>query len=155
MKKAFTLIELMIVIMVIGILMGVTMKFSSNRITDLKAQSLKDRFVDNYVMVQSQNLASSYHGTGRYTTGQIIFDATTWVLALYDNVATEQLLPDMTNMKLLLSWTTSLSFSPYHMWCVVNEWTWLFFGLEVNGNKTYCFSINPNTCTLKELPCTK
>ena len=77
MKKAFTLIELMIVITVIGILMGVTMKFGSNRIVDLKAQSLKDKFVDNYAMVQSQNLSSSYHGTGRYTTGEIVFDTTT------------------------------------------------------------------------------
>jgi prepilin-type N-terminal cleavage/methylation domain-containing protein len=103
MKKAFTLIELMIVITVIGILMGVTMKFGSNRIVDLKAQSLKDKFVDNYAMVQSQNLASSYHGTGRYTTGEIIFDTTTGVLARYDTTVTEQLLPDMTNIKLLLS----------------------------------------------------
>ncbi len=153
MKKAFTLIELMIVITVIGILMGVTMKFSSNRITDLKAQSLKDAFVDNYAMVQSQNLASSYHGTWRYATGQIIFDPTTGVLAVYDTIATQQLLPDITNMRILLSWTASLSFSPYHMWCLLDVWTWVSFGLEVNRNKTYCFSINPATCSLKELPC--
>jgi hypothetical protein len=62
-------------------------------------------------------------------------------------------LPDMTNIKLLLSWTASLLFSPYHMWCMLNEWTWLSFGLEVNRNKTYCFSISSATCVLKELPC--
>ena len=68
--------ELVIVLVIIGILMGVTMKFSSNRIVDLKAQSLKDTFVDNYQAVQSQNLASSYHGDTRYSKLAIMFDST-------------------------------------------------------------------------------
>ena len=72
--SGFTLIEMVIVLVIIGILMGVTMRFSSSRISDLKAQSLKDMFVDAYTLVQSQNLASSYYGTLHYSLGKIIFD---------------------------------------------------------------------------------
>jgi len=100
MKKAFTLIEMVIVLVIIGILMGVTMRFSANRISDLKAQSLKDTFVADYAMVQSQNLASSYHGTGHYTTGEIIFDAETGIVIAYDNKPAQQLLSDTHAMKL-------------------------------------------------------
>lgn len=73
MKKAFTLIEMVVVLVVIGILMGITMKFGSNRIVDLRAQSLKDKFVDSYNIIQSQNLASSYHLNTRYTTLTLTF----------------------------------------------------------------------------------
>ena len=152
MKKAFTLIEMVIVLVIIGILMGVTMKFSSNRIVDLKAQSLKDAFVDSYALAQSQNLASSYHWKFHYTTMTLTF----WngILAQYDGSGDTQLFSDMEHMKLTnVIWTQVLSLTPYHMGCTLNEWTWVSFNLEVNGNKTYCFSINPNTCTLKELPC--
>jgi hypothetical protein len=72
----------MIVITIIGILMGVTMKFGSNRIVDLKAQSLKDTFIDSYQLVQSQNLASSYHNSVRYTRLDIAFSS--GILATYD-----------------------------------------------------------------------
>ena len=134
--------------------MGVTMKFSSNRIVDLKAQSLKDAFVDSYALVQSQNLASSYHGKSHYTTMTLSFGE--WIIARYDGSGDTQLFSDIEHMKLTnITWAPVLSLTPYHMGCSLNEWTWLSFGLEVNGNKTYCFSINPATCTLKELPCNK
>lgn len=154
MKKAFTLIELMIVITVIGILMGVTMKFSSNRIVDLKAQSLKDRLVDDYAMIQSQNLASSYHGENRYSTWTLTL--WNWMLVQYDGSGDIQLFSDMQHMNIKhISWASSLLFTPYRMGCLLSGggWTWVSFDLEVNGNKTYCFSISSATCTLKEIIC--
>ncbi|MEI7557408.1 MAG: type II secretion system protein [bacterium] len=44
-KKGFTLIEMLIVIVVVSILMTAVMRFGSSRISDLKAQSLKEEFV--------------------------------------------------------------------------------------------------------------
>ncbi len=155
MKKAFTLIELVIVITIIGILMGVTMKFWSDRIVDLKAQSLKDKFVDNYALVQSQNLASSYHGDRRYTRLDIAFSEW-WILAQYDGSWNVELLPDVDAINIKnLNGTPTLSLTPYRMGCVSNEWTWITFDLEINGNKTYCFAIDLPTCKLREMACFK
>ncbi|MEI8090965.1 MAG: type II secretion system protein [bacterium] len=98
MKKAFTLIEMVLVLVIIGILMGVTMKFGSNRITDLKAQSLKDKFVDTYSEVQSQNLASSYHQQYRYTTLTLTFGS--GIVATYDGSGAVQLFSDTQDMQI-------------------------------------------------------
>lgn len=157
MKKAFTLLELVIVLVVIGILMGVTMYFGSNRIVDLKAQSLKDQFVDNFAAVQSQNLASSYHGEERYTTLEIALTENS-IMASYDGSGSRELLPEPQNMKLKnITWTPTLSLTPYQIWCALDgsDAAWLSFDLEVNGNKLYCFTIDLAACTLKEVACWK
>ncbi len=152
MKKAFTLIEMVLVLVIIGILMGVTMKFGSNRITDLKAQSLKDKFVDTYSEVQSQNLASSYHQQYRYTTLTLTFGS--GIVATYDGSGAVQLFSDTQDMQIKnIVWPSTLFLTPYHMGCTSKEWTWMSFALEVNGNKTYCFQIVTDTCKLIEIAC--
>lgn len=155
MKKAFTLIEMVIVLVVIGILMGATMYFGSDRIVDLKAQSLKDSFVDEYHMVHSHNLASSYQGTYRYSTGTIRLDPDQWVVVAYDGIVTGQLLSDLTNMKVQISWPNTLSFVPYHMGCEMmgGTWTGISFTLLITPHKKYCFDIRLDTCTLRESVC--
>ena len=66
MKKGFTLIEIVIVLVVIGILMTATMRFGSGRIVDLKAQSLKEDFVGYYNELYNQNMTSSYRNEKQY-----------------------------------------------------------------------------------------
>jgi prepilin-type N-terminal cleavage/methylation domain-containing protein len=77
MKKAFTLIEIVIVLVVISILMTATMKFGSNRIDDLKAQSLKEQFVGYYNDLYRQNLMSSFRDEKKYQTLMLTFQTGT------------------------------------------------------------------------------
>ena len=78
MKKAFTLIEMVIVLMIIGILMAATMRFGSGRIVDLKAQSLKEQFIGYYNGIYSQNMTSSFRGDTKYTRLTLTFGSGTW-----------------------------------------------------------------------------
>lgn len=72
MKKAFTLIEMTIVLLVIGILMAATMRFGSNRIVDLKAQSIKEQFAGRYNDLYSQNMTSSFRNGQKYEKMTIV-----------------------------------------------------------------------------------
>ena len=65
-KSGFTLIEMLIVLVVIGILMAATMRFGSGRIVDLKAQSIKEQFVGYYNDLYSQNMTSSFRDGKKY-----------------------------------------------------------------------------------------
>jgi prepilin-type N-terminal cleavage/methylation domain-containing protein len=78
MKKGFTLIEMMIVLVIIGILMAATMRFGSGRIVDLKAQSLKEQFVGYYNEIYSQNMTSSFRDGKKYQVLTISFGSGTW-----------------------------------------------------------------------------
>jgi prepilin-type N-terminal cleavage/methylation domain-containing protein len=66
MKKAFTLIEMVIVLLVVGVLMAATMRFGSGRIVDLKAQSIKEQFVGYYNEIYGQNMTSSFRDGKKY-----------------------------------------------------------------------------------------
>jgi prepilin-type N-terminal cleavage/methylation domain-containing protein len=84
-KRGFTLIEMVIVLLIIGILMGATMKFGSGRIVDLKAQSTKEQFIGRYNDIYSQNMTSSFRNGKKYETLTIVMD--TGVYYIVDELA--------------------------------------------------------------------
>lgn len=86
MKRGFTLIEMMIVLLVVGILMAATMRFGSNRIVDLKAQSIKEQFVGYYNDIYSQNMTSSFRDGKKYQTLTVVM--TTGIYYIVDTLAT-------------------------------------------------------------------
>jgi prepilin-type N-terminal cleavage/methylation domain-containing protein len=85
MKKGFTLLEMVIVLLVIGILMAATMRFGSGRIVDLKAQSIKEQFVGYYNDLYSQNMTSSFRDGQKYQTLTVVL--TTGIYYLLDTIA--------------------------------------------------------------------
>ena len=73
-KKAFTLIEIILVLLIISILLVATMRFGSHRIIDLKAQSSKESFESYYRDLSSQNLTSSFRDDIHYERLSILLD---------------------------------------------------------------------------------
>jgi prepilin-type N-terminal cleavage/methylation domain-containing protein len=59
--KAFTILELTMVIIIIGVLMAATMKFGGDRIGFLNDKNVKEQFMDNYSLLQSNNTMTNYH----------------------------------------------------------------------------------------------
>jgi prepilin-type N-terminal cleavage/methylation domain-containing protein len=159
MKRAFTLIELIIVLVIISILMGATMRFGSSRITDLKSQALKDKFLDSYATVYSQNMVSSYYQAQHYQSLHIRIGAD--VQYDYDSGVALSLFRETGAMS--ISWLAldalpqneiTLTFVPYHMWCSIDAWSGVVsFQLMVKPAKTYCFSLMTDTCNLREVTC--
>lgn len=125
MKKAFTLIEMLVVIVILGILLGMTMKFGGDRIDDLKAQTHKEDFVQRYSSLYAQNLASSYYQSERYHTLRFTFAS--GVSYLYDSGVILYLVSDASQYITGLRMNgapiaqVNLYLTPYRLGCQLGE----------------------------------
>jgi len=162
MKKAFTLIEIVIVLVVISILMTATMKFGSNRIDDLKAQSLKEQFVWYYNDLYRQNLMSSFRDETKYQTLTLTFQTGTWYRIDATAPVKDPKLADVIFSGLTLDThpfpSIDITLVPYILWCTI-AWastTWSLFSFQLyipQNGKQYCFEIKAETCKLVEIRC--
>lgn len=162
MKKAFTLVEMAIVLLVIGVLMAATMKFWSNRIVDLKAQSIKENFVGRYNDIYSQNIVSSFRNGTQYKTLTLVL-APQPLYIVDDLTFTDKQLTDFQLQDISLDDTssvefTNLIFTPYELGCTITDgrttWDLVRFTFFVPENgKQYCFEIKAETCKLIEQHC--
>ena len=161
-KKAFTLMEILIVIVIIGILLAVTMRFWSGRINDLKAQSYKEQFVSYYNELYSQNMTSSFRDATKYKQLNILFSS--GISYQLDGVRPASA-SDFSSLLfrdfLLDSWAASsvqLQFVPYELWCGISSPTATgavvsFHAYMPENGKQYCFEIASETCKLIEKRC--
>lgn len=158
MKKGFTLIEMVIVLLVVGILMAATMRFGSNRIVDLRAQSLKEQFIGYYNELYSQNMTSSFRDGKKYQQLTMTFETDMW----YQVDWGEKKLSPFVFRGLMLDsgevWSVQIVFTPYVLWCPLvsdgNTGNVFTFQMYVAENaKQYCFEIKSETCKLIEQRC--
>ena len=166
MKKAFTLVEMVIVLLVIGILMAATMRFGSGRIVDLKAQSLKEQFVGYYNDIYSQNMTSSFRDGKKYQLLTVSFESGMRYQVDQGPFVVEPKLSSLMFRALMLddqkANTIQLQFTPYVLGCSIissdMQWTvtWNIFSFQAyvpENGKQYCFEINSETCKLIETKC--
>ncbi len=162
MKKAFTLIEIVIVLIVISILMAATMSFGSNRIVDLKAQSLKEHFVGYYNEIFRQNLTSSFRDGIKYQSLTVAFATGVSYSTDHQAPISDQQLSDIAFSGLLLDNhpypTIDVVFAPYVLGCslAAASATWSLFSFHLivpQNGKQYCFEIASQTCKLIETTC--
>ena len=168
MRKGFTLIEILIVIIIIGVLMTVTMQFWSKRIDDLGYQAGREQFLSAYDKLYSQAMTSNYHEGIRYDILHITLSSGENALSYaYDS-------GDYQNVSIstpaVISWLradgnivndVNLNLQPYTLWCwivsndgdEIHTWSVVKFGLIVKSQKQYCFSIKNDTCKLIEQKC--
>ncbi len=160
--SGFTLIEMVIVIVIIGILMWATMWFGSGRIADLKSQSVKENFIAHYNELYAQHMTSSSHD-GKYYQYMTIqlssgleYSFDTGLLSFPD--ASFQLTNFLLDTKAISS--ARLLFAPYILGCWIRdeddqEGNMLKFSLSMipQNEMTYCFEISSETCKLAEVKC--
>lgn len=174
-KKGFTLVETLLVIVVITILMTITMHFWSKRIDELKYQSNKEKFITAYERLYAQNMTSNYYEGVRYDQLDIAINLSGWIGINFIRSNEGSISPFYEPSDIILkdifidSWSINtqilLSLKPYVLGCSLmgfvgdeyeqNALTWsrITFTMIIGGRKSYCFSINNDTCKLIEQKC--
>jgi prepilin-type N-terminal cleavage/methylation domain-containing protein len=168
MLKAFTLIEILVVIIIIGILGTMTMNFSRDSIDDATARNEKERFLFRYNSKLSQNLTTKRHNQQEYLwmtinlksgdnfiTNTILFKNNTKESEIYNL----QKLHIQGNKRITRQ--MNINIQPYTFDCNIDNWekeekqdlTWILKLQLPRSSVLYCFSIQPHTCKLKEIWC--
>ena len=151
-KKWFTLIEMLIVIVIIGILLTLSMRISWDRIQILKTKSVWEQVVYNYNNLYAKNLLTNYYEWDMYDNMVIRFVG--WDTKLYYYYKTESDVvkssadnnPRLSEIvqwwkyeveKIYFDWNKNTNesyvvFEPYKIWCKL-----LDQDPKVSDSKTY------------------
>ena len=170
-KKGFTLIEMIIVILIMSLMLWLSMNFWSNRITELKYQTIKETFISDFDNIYSNVISSNYINQKHYDFLQIYLKSWSniWQYNYFWNDSYNNMTGLIENMyltNLYLDWNSveNLTFQikPYNIWCEIftqNKeefltWSLTTFSLLADNKiKKYCFSLNWNNCKLIEYKC--
>lgn len=167
-KSAFTLIEMIIVLIIIGILLMATVYMSWEQIQKVKNKTVKEAILAEMQSRYSRNLWSSSFWW-IYDTMEITFS---WNDNKFDfkykangSVNAENIFKDNFEIKYITTNLTgishdgpigaiNLSYNPYNIRCKIWDDESKFnvaFIVRVNNNKDYCFEINQWNCRLLEM----
>ena len=139
--KAFTLIELLIVISIIGILSAITLQFNRSKIKDMEAMNDREQWLSRHR--KENNIITN----SNFINGQKI---STGIQFIYSGWAT--------NISEVISWTTTnykfknhiisgnliITKKPLELWCTVTEPNQIEL---IWPTKDSCFSINTSLCS--------
>ncbi|HRX64053.1 MAG TPA: prepilin-type N-terminal cleavage/methylation domain-containing protein [Candidatus Absconditabacterales bacterium] len=159
--KAFTVLEIVIVIVIVGVLMGATMKFGGDRIGFLNQKNIKEQFLSSYENLYSQNLLTSYKNKKIYNklelnfekgsnhigyqylgyNDDLIFSGRTFVDG--GDYQISQLFLDGEEQDLI-----KVYLKPYDISCDLDEHKQGKICILVNKSKEYCFLIKKDNCRI-------
>ena len=169
--KAFTLIEMMIVLLIMGIILLFTVGLSGQQIQKVKNKAVKESILAEMQMRYSRNLWSSSFSKVMYSTMDVKLakweNKIDFVYNARDSKGNniENTFTDFFEIKYLwinyIAWKKvteksdiALEYSPYKISCKIwdnekNES--LVIITRVNNNKDYCFEIKQKNCRLTEM----
>lgn len=170
-SHAFTLVEMLIVLVIMGILLMFTAFLSWEQIQKIKNKSVKESILSEWQSRYSRNLWSSSFAWKMYDnleisveSGQNEFDfkyVKKWEHEpLIENTFTERFVIkyitlDYKDGDTNLNWESKimLEYSPYKISCKIWENKEnVVFVIRVNESEDYCFNIDQKNCRLSELP---
>lgn len=171
--KAFTLIEMVIVLVIIWIMLMATVFLSGEQIQKVKNKTVKESILAEMQSRYSRNLWSSSFAGEIYDTMDITFNSwdnkITFKYNTWDNEGwIENTFTDRFEIRHIVKnyvynhgncpsevESITLNYSPYQISCKIweeeNSENNVVLVISVNDNKDYCFEINKKNCRLKEL----
>lgn len=165
-KEAFTLLEIVMVIVIIWVLMWATMKFGWDRIGFLNNKNVKEQFMASYDKLYSDNMMTSYYLGDIYKNLEINFvvwaDDFGYVYKWYNTTYSGLAYVDGGNYKIDKLYLNSdeiknlnISFVPYVLGCKINglDSQMAEISIVVNNSKNYCFEINSDNCRIQKSVC--
>lgn len=165
MKRWFTLIEMLIVIVIASILMAITMKMGGDFVQDIKSKKSREEFLSDFALVRGQLLLSRFNNGVSTASVTVWFDdgdVTTSFVGENDEEdnspkAITTLYDDIT-----ISWPT-ITIEPYTLACKVwgaksevqDDNTDTIVITFLYSKKTYCHTIETSTCKIISTTCPK
>lgn len=170
-KRWFTLIEMLIVIVIIGIILWLTIYLWSNNILKLKNKTTKEDFIENLSSLYTNSLWSNYYNNQRFNELNIILNS--WENRIYYDYVSDNLSQtwyknisnEFTISQIFLSsWNISeekdswnIVISPYKFWCNIKDNTNTYYQSitikTIIKTQDFCFIVNSNNCKLQEIDC--
>lgn len=164
--KAFTLIEMVIVLVIIWIMLMATVYMSGDQIQKVKNKTVKESILAEMQSRYSRNLWSSSIASKMYGTMEVTFSwrenkidfnykSATWEsiysYAFVDRFEIKSISGIDNNSE-----SVTLYYYPYNISCKIwtgeeNEYQSVTIVARVNDMKDYCFVISKNNCRLIEL----
>jgi prepilin-type N-terminal cleavage/methylation domain-containing protein len=164
--KAFTLIEMMIVLVIIWIMLMATVYMSGEQIQKVRNKTVKESILAEMQSHYSRNLWSSSYATQMYKTMEVTFSwntnkidfsyiSSTWLTlhneTFLDKFEIKSISSDDSKID-----SVTLYYSPYNISCKIwtgenGEHDSVTIVTRVNDSKNYCFVIPKQNCRLMEL----
>ena len=170
--KAFTLLEMVIVMILLGIMTMMTLQLSTDQIEKVQHKAVKEEIIQTYQKYYTKNLVSSYFSGSHYKTLNIHFTSGENQISFSfsgdndDEVGSGVLFGEFKITSLSGDETTTynqatVSLTPFHLACawifdwVDKIWTWLWIRFLIQEQQEYCFEISSQTCRMREVECSE
>ncbi len=171
-KKAFTLMELLIVIFIMSLFLWLSMGIWVKQLNNFKLNNIKENFIWFYNNIYNNILTSNYYKWKKINIFTISFNSNTgnifyyetWYKWLENINYNSKKLSLKTKINNIYSNNTNniksffIELSPYTLWCnIMVNWKKIkeiYFSLiNEKFNKNYCFYIKDKNCILEEIKC--
>lgn len=163
--KAFTLIEMVIVLIIMGIMLMFTLSLSWQQIQKVKDKAVKEAILTEMQTRYSRNLWSSSFAWNMYSTMDVTMKQ--WENKIdfvyhgkkediqntfMDHFEIKYITFDANSEKPKGESSLNIKYSPYKISCEIwNNKPSVVIIAHVNNNKDYCFEIKQKNCRLTEI----
>ncbi len=151
--RAFTLIEMLIVITIVGILMAITMKFGGNFIRDVEARQTREEWLSDFSILRSKLLLSS-HFDGEPRKSVIVSFEDKMMKTQFpkgDGESVTNCAKPFIYKNMTIDWPT-ITITPYEIACKKSD-NKKKIQLSFPHTQPYCYSIDAGTCKLQAAQC--
>lgn len=160
MKKAFTLIEILITISIISLVMVGISALTGNQVNRLKEKITREEFISTYNEVLLNSIGSSNINKQWLQNRLVIYDGVVSSSGFDGNPTDDLAQAPFLLYKNELPRNATIIFDNYSLWCSIDNQTGLQLvpGLQLKRNNEKkstigCFTIDLGTCKLLEESC--
>jgi type II secretory pathway pseudopilin PulG len=177
-KQAFTLVEIIIVIIIVWIMLSMTFSLWFSYVTKMRVKTDKEWLLSTYNVIQASARSSNYYQWEKYQS--VLTTFTAWsgesiqhsIIELDSTIVPVRSFSSQHGSITLVETTESgdpvvvttavvptsvVTTTPYKIWCMIG-WSdeittlWITYTSAINDDE-YCFEIDAWSCKLKQVEC--